>query len=284
MLRLLLALSLFTAAATDPPGRLTGSVQTHEAQPGETLASIAARAGIETRTLATDNGLAQTARLHHGQRLIVDNRHIAPQGYTDGIVLNVPQRMLFVFEHGDPIRAFPVAVGRSDWRTPLGVFTVAVKELDPVWDVPVSIQREMARSGRPVLTRVAPGRDNPLGGHWLGLSVPGVGIHGTNQPASIYRFTTHGCIRMHPDDVAELFDLVDVGTPVHVIYQPVLIVSETAGTFVEVHPDVYRRASPCAEAVADLLREARLEHLIGDPAIARVISERAGRAVRMPSR
>jgi L,D-transpeptidase ErfK/SrfK len=212
---------------------------------------------------------------------MVDNRHIAPDGFTAGIVLNVPQRMLFVFEDSAPIRAFPVAVGRADWRTPLGSFDVAVKELDPVWDVPISIQREMARSGRRVITKVNPGPDNPLGRHWLGLSLPAVGIHGTNQPTSIYRFTTHGCVRLHPDDAADLFDLVDVGTTVDIIYAPVLLAIEGGETFLEVHPDVYGRTGSLTEKVIELLREVGVEWLAEDSSVSRIISERAGRAVQV---
>jgi L,D-transpeptidase ErfK/SrfK len=266
------------AASSDPASRVTGGISTYQVTAGDTLVSIGARAGVEARTLARDNGLSATDRLHPGDRLAVDNRHIAPEGYRDGIVLNVPQRMLFVFDNGELVRAFPVAVGRPDWRTPLGTFSVAVKELDPVWDVPLSIQREMARKGQPVLTTVPAGPANPLGRHWLGLSVPGVGIHGTNQPTSIYRFTTHGCVRMHPDDIAALFDLVEVGTPVQIIYEPVLIARESAGTYLEVHDDVYRKADPCAEVVATILRDAGLAHLIGDRTVERMIAERSGHA------
>ena len=76
-------------------------------------------------------------------------------------MLNVAQRMLFVFVDGELVRAFPAAVGKPDWATPVGRFSVLIKEIEPVWDVPVSIQQEMAREGRPVLTTVPPGPDNP---------------------------------------------------------------------------------------------------------------------------
>ena len=121
------------AAAIDPPVRVTGSVRIHDVRAGDTLTSLSARAGVEVRTLARDNGLSVDARLTPGARVLVDNRHVAPDGFTDGIVLNVPQRMLFVFKEGIPIRAFPVAVGRPNWRTPIGADAVAFKELDPVW-------------------------------------------------------------------------------------------------------------------------------------------------------
>lgn len=117
---------------------------------------------------------------------------LAPLALADGIVVNVPQRMLFLMRGGNVAVRYPIAVGTRGWQTFLGPFTVIVKETDPVWDVPVSIQEEQRRLGKPVLTRGLPGPANPLGRYWLGLSVPGYGIHGTNAPASIGKFATHG--------------------------------------------------------------------------------------------
>jgi L,D-transpeptidase ErfK/SrfK len=259
--------------------RVVGSSRTYEVTPGDTLSSIGARAGIEPRTLARDNNINSDLPLIPGDGLVIDNRHIAPDGYTDGLVVNVPQRMLFVFSNGEPIRAFPIAVGRATWRTPLGTFAISSKETDPVWEVPVSIQREMARVGKHVLTRVDAGDDNPLGRHWLGLTLPGVGIHGTNQPASIFHFTTHGCIRMRPDDIAALFELVEIGTPVRLIYEPLLVAADAGAVFVEVHPDVYGRIGSPAARMADLLRQYGVDHLVTEAAVVRAVADRAGRAV-----
>jgi len=274
--------SLLVLMVADPagPAAIVGGVRTHEIAAGETLTSIGARFGLDPRVLAADNALAPNARLRLGDRLVVDNRHIAPAPRTAGVVLNVAQRMLFVFDEGEAIRGFPVAVGRPDWRTPLGAFEVALKEIDPVWDVPVSIQAEMARKGQPVLVKVPPGAENPLGNRWLGLSIPGVGIHGTNQPSSIYRFTTHGCVRVHPDDMLELFDLVSVGMPVEIVYEPVLITTNGRGeVLLEVHRDAYRRAGSLEAVVNALLRERGLEKLIASAPVRRAIVERVGRAV-----
>jgi L,D-transpeptidase ErfK/SrfK len=72
-------------------------------------------------------------------------------------------------------------------------------------------KKKWQREGKKVLTRVEAGANNPLGKYWLGLSLSGYGIHGTLAPASIYRFQSHGCIRLHPDDIAQLFSQVEVG-------------------------------------------------------------------------
>jgi L,D-transpeptidase ErfK/SrfK len=278
----MLLISLFVLAACIRGAMpvITGGVQDYQIAQGDSLVSIAARFGVDANVLARDNALRVNARIHPGDRLIVDNRHIAPVPRPRAIVLNVPQRMLFVFDEGRPVKAFPVAVGRLDWRTPLGTFEIAVKEIDPVWDVPVSIQGEMAKKGQPILTKVAPGPANPLGNRWLGLTASGVGIHGTNQPTSIYRFTTHGCIRVHPDDMMELFELAEVGMPVVIEYEPVLLARlEDGTTLLEVHRDIYRKAGPLDARVNRILRDAGLDELVGSPGVRRAISEQAGRPV-----
>lgn len=259
--------------------QVSGGVRLHETRTGESLTIVAARHGLEVGTLAADNGLAPDARLKPGQTLRVDNRHIVPAGPATGIVVNVPQRMLFAFRDGTLVAAFPAAVGRATWKTPLGEHAIAVKEIDPTWDVPASIQREMALEGREVLTKVPPGPANPLGNRWLGLTAPACGIHGTNQPASIYRFTTHGCIRLHPDDIDALFGLVDVGMPVHVIYEPVLVARLPDGeVLVEVHRDPYRRASDRLGDARRLLEAAGRPDLMFAPALEAIVGAQRGRA------
>ena len=219
---------------------LVGTVGIRTVAPGETLAAIAARAGLPAATLAADNGLSPTARLRPGQRLHVDNRHVVPSVAGSGIVINVPQRMLFLFEAGEAVAAYPVAAGSPGWKTPLGMFEISAMEMDPTWDVPVSIQEEMRRQGKRVLTRVRPGPSNPLGDRWMAVGTTGIGIHGTNAPTSIYSLSTHGCVRLHPDDVRDLFGRVTVGTAVRIMYEPVLTASDEDGrSWVEVHPDAY---------------------------------------------
>jgi L,D-transpeptidase ErfK/SrfK len=158
-------------------------------------------------------------------------------------LVNVAQRLLFFFKGGSLNAVYPVALGRPGGETPRGDFTVRQMEADPVWRVPKSIQREMAEKGKKVRTRVPPGPDNPLGKYWIGLDRAEIGIHGTIAPGSIYHFRSHGCIRMHPDDAARLFGAVTVGTPVRIIYKPVLLALLDDGRiFVEANPDAYHKA------------------------------------------
>jgi L,D-transpeptidase ErfK/SrfK len=237
--------------ADHQPAATTGARFVHTVEPGQSLTHIGARFGIDVRGLARVNGLARDARLRVGQQLTVDARHVLPASAGTEIVINIPQRMLFVFRDGRLDVAYPVGLGRPSWPTFTGAFTVERVEPDPIWDVPRSIQEEMRRSGEPVRTQVPAGPDNPLGAFWVGLSRPGFGIHGTNAPASIFHFQTHGCIRLHPDDINDLAGRATAGMAGRTIYEPVLF-AVTAGNvvLVEVHQDIYRRAG-------DLRRHAR---------------------------
>ena len=220
---------------------LTGGVSTYTTVKGDTLQSIGARVGVDAATLAADNALRVNGALPAGLSLRVDNRHIVPPGVVSGVItINVPQRILF-FEWENTVAALPAAIGQPDWRTPRQPFTVVTKETNPTWEVPESIREEARRAGRRLPAVVPAGPNNPLGKFWLGLSIPGVGIHGTNAPASIYRAATHGCIRLGPENIAWLFERVAVGTPGRVIYEPILLAVIGDEIFLEVHRDIYRQ-------------------------------------------
>jgi L,D-transpeptidase ErfK/SrfK len=255
--------------------QIVGNVMEYTVAPGETLGSIGARLGVDVATMASMNGLRGT-KLTAGQALTVDTRHIVPPVPGASIVINVPQRMLFLIDDSASVQAFPVALGRPSWPTPIGPFSILTKEVDPTWDVPVSIQREMQREGKPPLIKVAPGPDNPLGDRWFGLSLPGVGMHGTNAPGSIYHHQTHGCIRLHPDDIRTIFDRVQVGATGEIVYQPVLLAVVEGRVYVESHRDVYRQYP---KPVDRLRTSAELLHLadaIDWNRAASVIREQAG--------
>lgn len=241
MRTVLIALALAVAPAALAAQPLAGDVHTVVVARGDTLRALGSRFGVDPATIARDNGRALDAVLHVGETLAIDNRHIMPPFLRNGtIAVNVPQRMLFVMTNVG-VTAYPVAIGRRDWPTPLGEFSIASKEVNPTWDVPESIRAEARRAGRSLPLTVPPGPNNPLGAYWLGLSVGGVGIHGTNAPSSIYQVITHGCVRLHPDDIAALFDQVQVGTRGELRYQPLLVAIHGSDVFVEAHRDIYRR-------------------------------------------
>ena len=264
-------------ALAQPTGMtvLTGGVNEYVVRPGDTLASLSARFGAGTATIVQLNKLDKDRPLVAGRVLTIDNRHIAVIEAGASIALNIAQRMLYHFD-GESVAAYPIAVGVRGWPTPVGAFTVIDKEEHPTWDVPLSIQEEMRRQGKPVVSQVPPSPANPLGDHWIRLSFPSVGIHGTNQPLSLYRYASHGCIRLHPEDVAALFTRVTIGTAGVIRYQPVLIASINERVYLEAHPDSYRRAPDPLQFVKN--RVGGLSDQVDWTMVQRVLKEQRGLA------
>jgi L,D-transpeptidase ErfK/SrfK len=262
---------------------ITGGITRHVVERGDTLTTLAARFGADATTIASDNHLPTGQPLEPGRELLIDNRHIAPAEIAVGeIVINVPQRMLF-YRDGTRVLAYPIAVGRSTWQTPRGAFTVVRKDQDPAWHVPASIRAESARKGQLLPLVVPPGPHNPLGRFWIGLSLAGIGVHGTPFPSSIYQATTHGCLRMQGEGIEDLYGRVTVGTSGRIVYEPVLMAANGEDTFVEVHQDVYRRLTTAAMSryARELAGRLGLENQINWVMVDREIERRAGVARRV---
>jgi L,D-transpeptidase ErfK/SrfK len=127
------------------------------------------------------------------------------------IVIHRGSNRLYLYRGIRLVRIFPVATGQAAWPTPLGHFEIVVKQKNPWWYPPT--QDSWAAGAKPV----PPGPGNPLGTRWMGLSAPGVGIHGTDEPWSIGHSESHGCIRMKVSSAEWLFNRVRIGTPVFII-------------------------------------------------------------------
>ena len=180
-----------------------------------------------------------------GKMLVVPGRHILPPGPREGIVVNLPEHRLYYYpkpkrDGTRVVITYPVSIGKMDWRTPLGLTHVIQKEKNPIWYPPESVRKEHAAAGDPLPARVPSGPDNPLGQYAMRLAA-GNGtylIHGTNNPIAVGLAVTHGCIRMYPDDVAALFPLIPVGTPVRLINEPVKVAWVDGELLLEAHPPV----------------------------------------------
>jgi L,D-transpeptidase ErfK/SrfK len=217
-----------------------------------------------------------------GQVLGVDNRHVVPFFLEQGILINIPQRLLFLFQKGRLVAWYPVGLGRFDWPSAVGRFQIRTLERRPTWNVPSSIQEEMRRRGQSLPARVPPGPENPLGEYWIGFGTSGCGIHGTNAPVSIYGFRTHGCIRLHPDDIADLVSRVSKGMAVELVYEPVLLARSPDGAvFLEVNPDTYGWRKDTEGAVAALAERENLETALVPAVVERVVAEKEGLARRV---
>ena len=208
-----------------------------------------------------------------GKVIVIPGRHILPPGPHEGIVVNLPEHRLYYYpkpKRGKPqeVITYPVSIGKMDWRTPLGLTHVTAKQKDPTWFPPASVRKEHAEAGDPLPVSVPPGPDNPLGAYAMRLAA-GNGtylIHGTNNPIAVGLAVTHGCIRMYPDDVAALFPLVPVGTPVRLINDPIKVAWVNGELLLEAHPPVDAEGQsfePNVDQFSELLQKA-----VGDNVVA----------------
>jgi L,D-transpeptidase ErfK/SrfK len=217
-----------------------------------------------------------------GTPLYLPTQTILPDAPQKGVIVNVPAMRLFYFttekSAADPavsvtkVTSHPVGVGSEGWGTPFGEGKVTGKARDPVWYVPASVRKEHAERGDPLPSIVQPGPDNPLGKYAMTLSMPGYLIHGTNKPAGVGMRSSHGCIRLYPEDIEALFGRVGRGTEVRFVNQPVLAGWHEGQLYLEIHP-------PLAEETHDLLAEAEAALLRalerGGPAAATASLDRA---------
>lgn len=208
-----------------------------------------------------------------GTDILLPGRHILPPGPREGIVINLPEHRLYYYpkpKRGQKriVITYPVSIGRMDWRSPLGATYVIAKERHPNWYPPESVRREHAANGDPLPKVVPPGPDNPLGEYKIRLAV-GNGtyeIHGTNNPVAVGLAVTHGCIRMYPEDVADLFQRVGIGTKVWLLNEPVKVTYVNGELYLEAHPPVDSEGQTL-DPDLDLLSR-KLEALLGEKIVA----------------
>jgi len=151
---------------------------------------------------------------------------------------------------------YPISTGKMDWKTPIGVTRIVSKQEKPSWYPPASVLAEHEARGDPLPKVVPPGPDNPLGEHAMRLGIPGGAylIHGTNRPAGVGMQVTHGCIRMFPEDIAELYGFVPVNTKVNLINQPTKLGWLRGTLYIERSPLLEGGADPGPQEF-DRLRE-----------------------------
>ncbi len=162
-----------------------------------------------------------------GTPVLLPTQYVLPDVPRRGLILNIASKRLFYFpEVADgaavQVLTYPIGIGRVGWETPLGDTTVISKARDPSWYVPASVRREHAELGNPLPAIVPPGPDNPLGHFVLKLDMPGYLIHGTNQPYGVGMRVSHGCVRLYPENIEPLYDMVGLGEPVTIINEPYL--------------------------------------------------------------
>jgi len=206
-----------------------------------TLLDIAREYGFGYQDLKLLNPTIDTWMPEDGELVQLPSKFILPNVEREGIVLNIPEMRLYYFpthKKGEPnkIYTYPLGIGREGWATPYEQTRIIGKKEHPDWRPPESIRQEHESAGNPLPEVVKAGPDNPLGDHALRLGLPAYLIHGTNKPWGIGMRVSHGCIRLYPEDIAELFDKVKVGTPVNIINNPYKIGKADGVLYLEVHP------------------------------------------------
>jgi L,D-transpeptidase ErfK/SrfK len=175
-----------------------------------------------------------------GTPVLLPTQYVLPDVPQRGLILNIASKRLFYFPEvaeGAPVQVltYPIGIGRVGWETPLGDTTVISKARDPSWYVPASVRREHAELGNPLPAIVPPGPDNPLGHFVLKLDMPGYLIHGTNQPYGVGMRVSHGCVRLYPENIEPLYDMVGLGEPVTIINEPYLAGWRDGELYLESH-------------------------------------------------
>jgi L,D-transpeptidase ErfK/SrfK len=220
---------------------LIGFTTTVRALTEDTLLDIARQYNLGQEEILLANPNVDRWRPAKRSEVVLPGQFILPRAERKGLVLNLPEMRLYYFyvdelEKMPMVKTYPVSVGRMDWNTPLGKARVERKDKDPSWFPPESLKLEAIAAGNPLPDVVPPGPDNPLGGYALRLNFPGYLIHGTNKAYGVGMRVTHGCVRMYPEDIEELFPIVPVRTMVQIVNQPIKIGWQNQTLFLEVHP------------------------------------------------
>jgi lipoprotein-anchoring transpeptidase ErfK/SrfK len=172
-------------------------------RPGRTINRATAERDVVAALVAASRG-----------PIALRSRAVAPKvtrkSFGAVIVIRRNTHRLYLYNGMRYRTQFPVATGTTSYPTPLGRFRIVVKWRNPWWYPPDS---DWAKDKDPV----PPGPSNPLGTRWMGISSPGVGIHGTPEPGSIGYSVSHGCIRMRIPDAEWLFERVTIGTTVFIV-------------------------------------------------------------------
>ena len=263
-----------TGAATyplPPPGEaVIGEVVALPGERRDTLSDIARRYNVGWDAIRQANPGVNAWMVDRDVSVILPTQYILPAAPREGVVLNLAEMRVYYFppaKAGQPpeVVTYPASIGRMDWRTPLGPTTIMRKTENPVWNPPASIKREHAEKGDFLPDSVAAGDDNPLGRHALYLGRSGYLIHGTNRPYGIGMRVTHGCVRLYPEDVEELFKRVAVGTRVLMLDAPFKAGWKDDVLYVEAHPAFNEEAEPEAHKDISPVRQVVLDAVRGQP-------------------
>jgi L,D-transpeptidase ErfK/SrfK len=202
-----------------------GVVQVTRAREEDTLSDIARRFNVGYEELVRANPKVDPWLPGAGREIVIPSQHILPNAPREGLVINVAAMRLYYFPKrlkGAPqvVYTHPIGIGKVGWATPEGTTTVVRKAKNPAWRPGAGGRAEHRKNGEILPAVVPPGPDNPLGTRAMYLGWPTYLIHCTNKPAGVGLRSSHGCIRLYPEDVESIFEMVQPGEKVTVVNQP----------------------------------------------------------------
>jgi L,D-transpeptidase ErfK/SrfK len=211
----------------DANTEVVGYVQKTVVGKEDTLPDIARRFDVGYEEILLANPGVDPWLPGVGREVVVPTQFILPAAPHDGVVVDVAAMRIFYYpphKKGEQqiVYTHPIGIGRVGWRTPEGTTKIVSRTKDPVWVVPKSVRDEHAEDGEKLPAIVPAGADNPLGQYMFRLSWPSYLIHGTNKPYGVGMRSSHGCMRLYPEDIAVFFNLIPIGTKVTVVNQPYL--------------------------------------------------------------
>jgi L,D-transpeptidase ErfK/SrfK len=211
----------------DANSDIVGYVQRVVVGKEDTLPDIARRFDVGYEEMVTANPGVDPWLPGEGREVVVPTQFVLPAAPREGVVVNVAEMRIYYYpphKKGEPqtVYTHPIGIGKVGWNTPEGSTKIISRQRDPVWVVPKSVRAEHAKDGDMLPAQVPAGPDNPLGQYEFRLGWPSYLIHGTNKPYGVGMRSSHGCMRLYPEDIAVFFDLIPIGTKVTVVNQPYL--------------------------------------------------------------
>jgi len=204
----------------------------------DTFIELARRYGLGFQELVLANPKIDPWLPGEGTQVVIPTRFILPNATREGLILNLAEMRVYYFPKDEPgfVYTYPISIGKEGWDTPNTQTTIIGMRKNPTWTPPESIRKEHEEKNDPLPATVPPGPDNPLGEFAIRLGLAGYLIHGTNNPRGIGMRVTHGCVRLHPNDIKDLFARVSVSTPVTITNQPYKVAWSEGKLYAEMHP------------------------------------------------
>jgi len=250
---------------------VVGALQKHVIKKGDTLLDVARNYGLGYNDIAVLYRHWDPFLPPPGAEVTIPTMWIVPHPRGRQLIVNTGEMRLYYFLHNaTQVYTFPIGMGVLDFKTPSGTFRVVEKKVNPPWHIPKSLQ---AKYGMAVMP---PGPDNPLGEYKLTLSWGDYGIHGTHMPWGVGRLVSHGCTRMYPEHIKQLFPLVPVGTSVEYIYEPAQIGFRHGRIYLSVHDDVYMKIRSMLLHVLNLLENQGLMDQVDLRLVLKAVEEENG--------